>query len=329
MAMLGFRTVNEMIGRVDKLKQKEGSSLNLDSILSKPKPLKGDTIYSSQIQDHGLDKALDIQILDQLKSAIKSKEKVTINHKIMNYNRTVGSIISSEITKLYGDKGLPSNTIIINFNGSAGQSFGAFLCKGMSFKLTGDSNDYFGKGLSGGKLVVLPSPSADFKAEENIIIGNVALYGATGGEAYIRGIAGERFCVRNSSAIAVVEGIGDHGCEYMTGGTVVVLGTTGRNFGAGMSGGIAYIYDKDQKFKSKFNSELCELSTVKAGSEDEKIIKSLIINHHIETKSEVASTILDKWDTSLINFKKVVPAAYTDALKKMNKKHSVKVIPNE
>ena len=264
-----------MIGRVDKLKQKEGSSLNLDSILSKPKPLKGDTIYSSQIQDHGLDKALDIQILDQLKSAIKSKEKVTINHKIMNYNRTVGSIISSEITKLYGDKGLPSNTIIINFNGSAGQSFGAFLCNGMSFKLTGDSNDYFGKGLSGGKLVVLPSPNADFKAEENIIIGNVALYGATGGEAYIRGIAGERFCVRNSSAIAVVEGIGDHGCEYMTGGTVVVLGTTGRNFGAGMSGGIAYIYDKDQKFKSKFNSELCELSTVKAGSEDEKIIKSL------------------------------------------------------
>ncbi len=329
MAMLGFRTVNEMIGRADKLKQKDGSNLNLDSILSKPKPLKGDTIYSSQIQNHGLDKALDMQLLDKLKDSIKSKNKVTLNQKIKNYNRTVGSIISSEVTKLYGDEGLPNNTILINFNGSAGQSFGAFICKGMSFKLTGDSNDYFGKGLSGGKLVILPNPNSDFKAEENIIIGNVALYGATGGEAYIRGIAGERFCVRNSSAIAVVEGIGDHGCEYMTGGTVVVLGPTGRNFGAGMSGGIAYVYDKDQEFKSRFNSELCELSNIKLGSEDDKIIKSLVKNHQIETKSEVAERILDKWEDSLASFKKVAPLAYTAALKKMNKKHSAKVIPNE
>ena len=284
MAKLGFKTVNEMVGRTDMLKVSDraknmpDASLDLGIILAKPEVIDGDTPYASQKQDHNLVKALDFEILDQLADSIENKTKLSINKKINNFNRTVGTIISSEITKKYGENGLPDETITINFNGSAGQSFGAFACKGLKFNLEGDSNDYFGKGLSGGKLAVFPSKLSTFKPEDNIIIGNVALYGATGGMAFINGVAGERFCVRNSSAVAVVEGIGDHGCEYMTGGTVVIMGETGRNFGAGMSGGIAYVYDKFDNFRSKFNSELCDLKEINLDSEDDKILYLSLIH---------------------------------------------------
>ena len=329
MSLLGFKTVDEMVGRVDKLKQKKNIEnylgINLSKLLAFPKNIDNDTRYASFKQDHGLDKALDFKILDELRESILNKEKIKLNKKIHNYNRTVGSIISSEITKLYGEKGLPEDTITINFTGSAGQSFGAFISKGITFKLFGDSNDYLGKGLSGGKITVVPGNKSTFIPEDNIIIGNVALYGATGGEIYIKGMAGERFCVRNSAAIAVVEGIGDHGCEYMTGGTVVILGKTGRNFAAGMSGGIAYVLDYDESFESRLNPEMCETHKININSEDEEILLKLIKKHRNETKSELSQKILDNWDNYLKKFKKVLPTAYAGALKKLNKKHTVKV----
>ncbi len=329
MSKLGFRTVNEMIGRTDKLKVSQrakkmpDASVDLGIILTRPEVLDGDTPYATQKQDHKLDKALDFKILNKISKSIESKEKISINEKINNYNRTVGTIISSEITKKYGANGLPHETITINFKGSAGQSFGAFACNGLTFNLEGDSNDYFGKGLSGGKLSVFPSKKSTYEPEKNIIIGNVALYGATGGMAFINGIAGERFCVRNSSAIAVVEGIGDHGCEYMTGGTVVILGETGRNFGAGMSGGIAYVYDKYDNFNSRFNSELCDMNKIKIGSEDDKILYRLVKKHLEETQSPLARQLLENWTNVINKFKKVVPRDYVKALEKLNKKHEV------
>ena len=329
MAKLGFRTVNEMVGRTDKLKISEraknmpDASVDLGIILARPEVIDGDTPYATQKQDHKLDKAIDFEILKRISESIDSKKKITIEEDIHNYNRTVGTIISSEITKKYGSNGLPDDTITINFKGSAGQSFGAFACSGLKFNLEGDSNDYFGKGLSGGKLSVFPNKISSFKPEDNIIIGNVALYGATGGMAFINGIAGERFCVRNSSAIAVVEGIGDHGCEYMTGGTVVILGETGRNFGAGMSGGIAYVYDKSGNFKTRFNSELCDMKETKLGSEDDKILNKLVKKHFEETDSPLAKKMLDDWANVLPKFKKVVPRDYEKALEKLNKKHEV------
>ena len=329
MALLGFRTVDQMIGRVDKLKQKkinaDGLAVNFSSILKSTSPLDNDTRYASSLQDHGLKKALDFTILDEIKTSIQNKKKIVLNKLINNSNRTVGSIISSEITKLYGEEGLPEGTIEVKFTGSAGQSFGAFACKGMTLKLFGDSNDYFGKGLSGGKIIVAPGLKSNFVAEKNIIIGNVALYGATGGEVYVKGMAGERFCVRNSAAVAVVEGIGDHGCEYMTGGTVVILGPTGRNFGAGMSGGIAYVLDDKGFFKSKFNQEMCDYQKITIGSEDEKILMRLVKKHGKETDSELAKKIIINWEKYLPKFKKVLPKAYAKALKELNKKHIVKV----
>ena len=329
MAKLGFRKVTEMIGRTDMLKVSDraknmpDASVDLGIILAKPEVIEGDTPYATQEQDHKLDKALDFAILNKINPSIESKSKISIDQKINNFNRTVGTIISSEITKKYGEAGLPDETITVNFKGSAGQSFGAFACKGLKFNLEGDSNDYFGKGLSGGKLTVSPNKSSTFKPEENIIIGNVALYGATGGMAFINGLAGERFCVRNSSAIAVVEGIGDHGCEYMTGGTAVILGETGRNFGAGMSGGIAYIYDKHNNFKTRFNSELCDLKKVSLNSEDDKILKALINKHFEETESPLAKKMLEDWLKVITKFKKVTPRDYEKALEKLNKKHEI------
>jgi len=329
MAKLGFKTVDEMVGRTDMLKVSEraknmpDASVDLGIILAKPSVIKGDTPYATQEQDHKLDKALDFEILDLIKESINNKNKITIDQKINNFNRTVGTIISSEVTKKYGEVGLPDENITINFKGSAGQSFGAFGCKGLKFNLEGDSNDYFGKGLSGGRLTVYPNKSTTFKPEENIIIGNVALYGATGGMAFINGIAGERFCVRNSAAIAVVEGIGDHGCEYMTGGTAVILGETGRNFGAGMSGGIAYVYDQFNNFETKFNSELCDIQMISSGSEDDKILKKLITKHLEETDSPLANRMLNDWINVLSKFKKVVPRDYEKALEKLNKKHEI------
>tara|TARA_B100000700_G_scaffold315325_1_gene403229 strand:- start:153 stop:1289 length:1137 start_codon:yes stop_codon:yes gene_type:complete len=329
MAMLGFKTVDEMVGRTDKLKSSmrannmPDAKLDLDVLLAKPSVLDGDNSFASQEQDHKLDKALDFKILEKVEGAISNNKKIFINEKINNYNRTVGSILSSEITKIHGETGLPEGTINVNFLGSAGQSFGAFACKGLNFTLEGDANDYFGKGLSGGKLTIFPSKKSTFEAEKNIIIGNVALYGATGGQAYIGGLAGERFCVRNSSALAVVEGIGDHGCEYMTGGTAVILGETGRNFGAGMSGGIAYVFDKENKFKDKFNSDLCDLKQISPGSEDDKILMKIVKKHSKETDSSLAKKMLSDWENYVLKFKKVVPRDYEKALLKLNRKHEV------
>ena len=257
MASLGFKTVNEMIGRVDKLDSRvaidhwKAKGLDFSKLLYKPQRFDEVDTYCVSDQDHALDKALDNILIENAELAINNGENVTISHQIKNSNRTVGAMLSGEVAKKYGEDGLKENTINVEFKGSAGQSFGAFLAKGITFNLEGDANDYIGKGMSGGRISVRPPKESKFIPEENIITGNVSLYGATGGEMYLRGMAGERFAVRNSGAMAVVEGVGDHGCEYMTGGIVVVLGSTGRNFAAGMSGGISYVYDPDGTFIDK------------------------------------------------------------------------------
>jgi glutamate synthase (NADPH/NADH) large chain len=321
MAELGFRTVNEMIGRVDMLKQRtdvthwKAKKLDLSRLLAMPKGLPGDHTYQCTLQDHGLEIALDNELIRLAQPAIERGERVEANLDIKNGNRTVGAMLSGKIAKKYGDAGLPDGTIKFNMRGSGGQSFGAFAVNGVTFRIEGDSNDYLGKGLSGGRIIVVPPKSASYVPEENIIIGNVALYGATGGEAFIRGRGGERFCVRNSSAHAVIEGIGDHGCEYMTGGRVVVLGPTGRNFGAGMSGGIAYVWDPDNTFVNRFNPELADLLDVEAGSDDETELKTLIEKHFSYTDSSVAKNVLDNWDESRAKFRKVFPQDYARVLR--------------
>ena len=253
MAELGFRTINEMIGRTDVLESRrainhwKADGLDLAPILAPAfRPHDGVGVYCTQAQDHGLDKALDNRIIELSAAAISGGSRVSFELPIVNTNRTVGTMLSHELIKRHGEHGLPDDTIQIKFNGSAGQSFGAFLAPGITLELEGDANDYVGKGLSGGKLIVYPPKESTFVAQDNLIVGNVVLYGATGGKAFLRGKAAERFCVRNSGAQAVVEGVGDHGCEYMTGGRVVILGRTGLNFAAGMSGGVAYVYDEDR-----------------------------------------------------------------------------------
>lgn len=321
MAKLGFRTVEEMVGRVDKLKVRDNidhwkaKTLDLSPILVKPETLPGDHPYQCATQDHGLDKALDNQLIDLSKDAIENGSKVSGTLPIVNVNRTVGATLSGKIAAKYGEEGLPDETINFTFQGSAGQSFGAWVVKGVTFKVEGDANDYFGKGLSGGRLVITPPPGSDYEASENIIIGNVALYGSTGGEAYVNGLAGERFAVRNSAAHAVVEGIGDHGCEYMTGGQVAILGPTGRNFGAGMSGGIAYVIDPDGSFESNFNPAIADLLDVEPGSEDDKSLKYMIEKHLEYTGSKVAEKLLADWDNSVSQFKKVFPRDYARVLR--------------
>ena len=264
MAQLGFRTIKEMIGKTDKINANsaighyKANGIDLSAILYRPE-MKGKTnLSNSGSQNHNLENVLDMTILNDAKASMLTKSKQELNYTIQNTNRSVGAILSNEISKMYGENGLPNDTLALNFKGSAGQSFGAFATKGLTLTVDGETNDYLGKGLSGAKIIVKKPAEADFKAEENIITGNVSFYGAVSGEAYINGIAGERFCVRNSGITAVVEGIGDHGCEYMTGGVVAVLGKTGRNFAAGMSGGIAYVYDKDKKFRKG----LCNLEMV-------------------------------------------------------------------
>ena len=336
MAKMGFKTVNEMIGRVDKLYQRKNinhwkaNKLDLSPLLYKPDLLSNDHAYCCENQDHQIDKALDNYILEKSKEFIDNKKTYCEKIKITNINRTVGSIISGYITKKYGESGLEENSINITFEGSAGQSFGAWLAKGVTFKLFGDSNDYFGKGLSGGRIIIMPDKESSFIAEKNVIIGNVALYGATGGEAYIRGIGGERFCVRNSSATAVIEGIGDHGCEYMTGGRVVILGDTGRNFAAGMSGGIAYVWDPNNKFSGNFNGELCDLLDIKEKS-DSIELKKIIKNHHFYTQSKVAENILNSWEESIKQFKKILPREYARIINSQSKNVTSKkqIIDNE
>ncbi|HLC29818.1 MAG TPA: glutamate synthase large subunit [Dehalococcoidia bacterium] len=321
MAKLGFRTVDEMVGRVDKLEPRraiehwKASGLDFSALLTTIPPAEGVAIHHYETQDHGLENALDHQLIEVASQAILRQEPVTAEFEIHNPNRVVGAMMSGKIAELYGNEGLPDGTIKFTFKGSAGQSFGAFLTAGATFRLEGDSNDYFAKGLSGGRIVVVPPAGSTFPPEENIIIGNVALYGATGGEAFIRGIAGERFGVRNSGARAVIEGIGDHGCEYMTGGVVVVIGPTGRNFAAGMSGGVAYVWDPDATFINRFNPAMADLEQVEAGSLDEIGLKGLLEHHESYTGSTVAARILDDWERSRALFKKIMPRDYARALR--------------
>jgi len=326
MAKMGFRTVNEMIGRVDKLKVRsninhwKARTLDLSPILMMPEVLPADHPYQQKLQDHGLDKALDNELVELAKEAIDKEKTVSKTLPISNANRTTGAALSSVITKKTGENGLADNSINFTFQGSAGQSFGAWVVKGITLRVEGDANDYFGKGLSGGRLIVTPPKGSCYKAEKNIIIGNVALYGSTGGEAYINGMAGERFAVRNSAATAVVEGIGDHGCEYMTGGHVVILGPTGRNFGAGMSGGIAFVFDPDQSFERKFNDSMADLFSVVTDSEDDLELKRIISNHVKYTESEVGTALLTDWDNAVKKFKKVLPRDYARIIEEQAKK---------
>ncbi|WP_349270476.1 glutamate synthase [Mycolicibacterium parafortuitum] len=324
MAQLGFRTVNEMIGQVGALDTTQAAEhwkahkLDLSPVLHEPESaFMNQDLYCSSRQDHGLDKALDQQLITQCREALDHGTPVRFSTTIANVNRTVGTMLGHEVTKAYGGQGLPDGTIDITFDGSAGNSFGAFLPKGITLRVYGDANDYVGKGLSGGRVVVRPSDNApaDYAAEDNIIAGNVVLFGATSGEMFLRGQVGERFAVRNSGAHAVVEGVGDHGCEYMTGGRVVILGPTGRNFAAGMSGGIAYVYDPDGKLSANLNAEMVDLEDLGgSGSEDAVFVHGLIQEHVDATDSAVGQRILADWNGELVHFKKVMPRDYKRVL---------------
>ena len=325
MAELGFRSINEMVGRTDRLESNDAirhwkaDGLDLTALLSPArKPHEGVQVYNTMQQDHGLEHALDNQLLELAKPALERGEKVSIKLPVVNTNRTVGTTLSHNISKRWGEQSLPDDTIHIKLTGSAGQSLGAWLTKGVTLEVEGDANDYVGKGLSGGRVIVYPSRQASFTAEENIIVGNVCLYGAISGEAFFRGIAAERFCVRNSGAKAVVEGVGDHGCEYMTGGRTVILGPTGRNFAAGMSGGIAYIWDPQGLFPSNCNPEMVDLDALTA-DEDIDELKSLIEKHQRYTGSAVASRILADWQQSLGQFIKVMPTDYKRVLEQQKR----------
>jgi glutamate synthase (ferredoxin) len=325
MAQLGFRQMNKMIGRVDRLEVKKAiehwkaKGLDFTRILHQPEVPTKVGRFCQIPQDHGLEKSLDNTVLRRLCApAIERKEKVVAVLPIRNVNRVVGTIVGSEITRRWGADALPEDTIEIHFTGSAGQSFGAFMPKGMTFFLEGDSNDYIGKGLSGGKLIVYPPELSSFVPEDNIIVGNVAFYGATSGEAYIRGMAGERFCVRNSGVTAVVESVGDHGCEYMTGGRVVVLGPTGRNFAAGMSGGIAYVLDETGDFPSRCNLQMVALEKLEGPDEIEQVWK-MIQRHQTYTRSARAAAILADWQHYTRKFVKVMPKDYKRVLQSIKR----------
>ena len=314
MASLGVRSIDEMVGRTDLLERNESVSswksdtVDFSKILYKPSVPDTVDTHCTIKQDHGIGDILDIKLIELAGKAIKNSEPVKIELGIKNVNRTTGAMLSGEVCRAHGEEGLPADTITCKFKGTAGQSFGAFLAKGVTFELEGMANDYVGKGLSGGAIIIYPDKSSQYKPEENIIIGNTTFYGAINGQAYIRGVAGERFCIRNSGLLTVVEGVGDHGCEYMTGGRVIVLGKTGRNFGAGMSGGIAYIYNPDNEFETKYNKEMVQLE--KVASEDELTINDLLLNHSRYTGSPIAKKILANFKNSMKKFVKVMPLEY-------------------
>ena len=319
LAELGFRTLAEAIGRVDALDVDaavahwKASGLDLAPILHQPEsPFPDQQLFRVREQNHGLDKALDNTLIELAAPALADGTPVVIEMPIRNVNRTVGTMLGSELTRRFGGDGLADDTIQVSFTGSAGNSFGAFVPRGFTLRLEGDANDYFGKGLSGGRLVLRPPHDAPFVAEENIIAGNVILYGATSGEVYIRGVVGERFCVRNSGATAVVEGVGDHGCEYMTGGRAVVLGRTGRNFGAGMSGGVAYVFDADGSFHQRVNPEMVDLES--PGVDELEWLQDTIVRHIAETGSAVGTRILARWPQDSERFIKVMPQDYKRVL---------------
>jgi glutamate synthase domain-containing protein 3 len=350
MAQLGFRTFDEMIGRSDLLDMKAGiehwkaRGLDFSRIFHQPQMPADVARYRKEQQDHGLARALDHQLIEGAQQAIVDRKPVRLTHRIRNANRSVGAMLSGVIAHKYGHDGLPDDTIHVAFEGIAGQSFGAFLSRGITFELQGATNDYVGKGLSGGRIVVYPDPTCPAKPEENIVIGNTVMYGAIEGEAYYRGVAGERFCVRNSGASAVVEGTGDHGCEYMTGGTVVVLGRTGRNFAAGMSGGIAYVYDADGTFAQRCNTSMVALEPLLTEAQqttaerelvaqgkgrlrhldraDESIVREMVERHLRFTGSTLALAMIDDWDNARGKFVKVFPHEYRRALSEMHVKRA-------
>jgi len=348
MAEMGFRTIEEMVGRVDRIDMNKAihhwkaEGVDLSRLLHTVELPEGETLFQTIDQDHGLDAALDQDLINAAAPALENGQTVKIERKLKNVNRTVGAMLSGEVAKLHGHAGLPVNTIQLSFEGVAGQSFGAFLAHGISAELVGDANDYVGKGLSGGRVVVKQPSHVDRDPTENIIVGNTVLYGAVAGEAYFNGVAGERFAVRNSGAVAVVEGTGDHGCEYMTGGVVVVLGKTGRNFAAGMSGGVAYIYDEDGLFRQRCNMAMVDVEPISPDTDDENTalpqqlpvdvndygmgdmlyhsaarLRILLERHKLHTGSKRASEILDNWEESLGKFVKVMPRDYAAALKQL------------
>ena len=318
MAELGFRSIDEMVGQVQVLETRDDlphwkyKNVNLSALLYK-EPVSLDTaLYKQEEQDHGIADVLDRELIELAKPGLDSAEPVYAEYTVNNLNRSIGTMLSNEISKVYGGSGLPDSTIHIKMRGTAGQSFGGFTTKGVKLELEGDANDYFGKGLCGAQLIVYPDRAATFKPEENSIVGNVSFYGATSGEAFIRGMAGERFCVRNSGAKVVVEGMGDHGLEYMTGGLVVILGQTGRNFAAGMSGGVAYVWDQDGTFAGKVNPEMVALDVL--NDEDLGILREYIDKHFQYTTSNVALALIQDWDNRIGQFVKVLPTDFRQAL---------------
>jgi glutamate synthase (ferredoxin) len=319
MARLGFRKLDEMVGQVSKLDRNsaidhyKAQGIDLSPILHQVPVPEGTRLCNTHAQHHRVEESIEFEIIEKAHPALFRKEKTTLDFPIRNTDRAVGAIISNEISKIYGATGLPENTLKINFTGSAGQSFGAFATRGLSLVVNGNANDYLGKGLCGARLVLKIPEGSTLRPEENIIAGNVCLYGATSGEAYINGKAGERFCVRNSGARAVVEGIGDHGCEYMTGGVAVILGSVGRNFGAGMSGGIAYVFDSEGDFIGKCKNHSLNFLPVEETS-DIRDLKELIENHYNATQSPMAQRILESWEACLPKFVKVFPEEYRQAL---------------
>jgi glutamate synthase (NADPH/NADH) large chain len=334
MAALGFRTVDEMVGRVDMLNTQpaiehwKAKKLDLSALLIVPGEHKRDQISSNNYsrslfprrcvrpQEHEVDQAMDQQLIRRAAGSIERGEPVEISLPVRNVNRTIGATLSGEITRKHGPKGLPTDTIKIKLTGSAGQSLGAFLAPGVTITVAGDANDYVGKGLSGGRIALRPPPGATFEPHESILCGNVVLYGATAGELFVNGLAGERFAVRNSGASAVVEGVGDHGCEYMTGGVVVVLGPTGNNFAAGMSGGVAYIYDESELFDTRCNLDMVDIESVWK-PEDVRELHGLIRSHFELTGSPRAKMILENWEAHLPTFVKVMPIEYRRVLERM------------
>ncbi|WP_077407063.1 glutamate synthase large subunit [Cellulophaga omnivescoria] len=331
MAQLGFRTVNEMVGQVQKLDRNKAiehykaEGIDLTPILHQVDVPADTKLYNTQKQEHDIYKSIEFKIIEKAHPSLFRKEKLTLDFPIKNTDRAVGAIISNEISKTYGAKGLPINTLRLNFTGSAGQSFGAFATRGLTMTVNGNTNDYLGKGLSGGKLVIKVPEGATIIPEDNVITGNVTLYGATAGRAYINGKAGERFCVRNSGAKTVVEGIGDHGCEYMTGGVAVILGEVGRNFGAGMSGGIAYVLDPNKTFEKNCNKESLNLLPVEEAN-DIAELKDLIESHYNYTMSPLAQRLLENWENSLPMFVKVFPEEYRQALKRLEEEEKASII---
>jgi glutamate synthase (NADPH/NADH) large chain len=354
MAAMGFRTVDEMIGRVDRLDMKKAvghwkaQGVDLSRILHSVTARPGVAIHCCEEQNHGLETALDHELIAAAGPAIESGQAVRLERSVRNVDRTVGAMLSGEVARRHGHAGLPEDTISVKFTGTAGQSFGAFLARGVSVELTGDANDYVGKGLSGGRIVVRPPRDLARDPAENIIVGNTVLYGAIAGEAYFQGVAGERFAVRNSGAVCVVEGTGDHGCEYMTGGVVAVLGKTGRNFAAGMSGGVAYVYDADGDFRDRCNMAMVKLESIQAGDGSEhgdmprqrsvsvsdagmgdmlrfdaERLRILVERHLQFTGSARARALLDDWDNALGKFVKVMPTDYAKALTDMKARATI------